>query len=207
MDTSCFHQWSGALCWLTRTTSCRTTFWARAATAQYIWVYTGKLLGAPEQMTGLCSRPRRGHARTHTTWSAGAWCNIDAYSIRDAPMPCADGICTSPVGSSFVHSRACRLACALHRPTRELVAIKLLPRGDKCDQRVKRELRVNLRLCHPHIVRFRQLFLTDTHLVSSICFFGLSLQGQGGYRCFDAGGESSHSPISRDRTLFWFSSK
>ena len=51
------------------------------------------------------------------------------------------------------------------RPTHELVAIKTLPRGDKVDKTVKRELHANITLLHPHIVRCRNLYLTDTDLV------------------------------------------
>ena len=51
-----------------------------------------------------------------------------------------------------------------HRQTGEKVAIKYLQRGRSIDKHVSRELKSHISFCHPHVVRFRHLFLTKTHL-------------------------------------------
>ena len=44
------------------------------------------------------------------------------------------------------------------------MAIKYLQRGRSIDKHVSRELKSHISFCHPHVVRFRHLFLTKTHL-------------------------------------------
>lgn len=44
------------------------------------------------------------------------------------------------------------------------MAIKLLPRGRSIDRNVEREVKSQSSISHPHVVRFRSLFLTPTHL-------------------------------------------
>ncbi|KAK9807925.1 hypothetical protein WJX73_002872 [Symbiochloris irregularis] len=53
---------------------------------------------------------------------------------------------------------------AINRRTNEKVAIKYIARGRGINKHVERELRSHISFCHPHIVRFRHLFLTETHL-------------------------------------------
>ena len=55
-------------------------------------------------------------------------------------------------------------SCTVCRRTNEKVAIKYIARGRAINKHVERELRSHISFCHPHIVRFRHLFLTDTHL-------------------------------------------
>lgn len=52
-----------------------------------------------------------------------------------------------------------------HRHTGEHVAIKFLPRGpDAVTKHVAREVLAHAQFCHPHVVLFREVFLTRTHL-------------------------------------------
>jgi serine/threonine-protein kinase SRK2 len=48
--------------------------------------------------------------------------------------------------------------------TREMVAVKLIERGEKIDENVQREIINHRSLRHPNIVRFKEVFLTPTHL-------------------------------------------
>eukprot|EP00250_Pteridium_aquilinum_P002663 c12886_g1_i1 orf=407-1489(-) len=48
--------------------------------------------------------------------------------------------------------------------SKELVAVKYIERGDKIDENVRREIVNHRSLRHPNIVRFKEVFLTPTHL-------------------------------------------
>ncbi|KAJ7522826.1 hypothetical protein O6H91_18G028500 [Diphasiastrum complanatum] len=52
----------------------------------------------------------------------------------------------------------------LDKQTRELVAVKLIERGEKIDENVQREIINHRSLRHPNIVRFKEVMLTPTHL-------------------------------------------
>lgn len=56
-------------------------------------------------------------------------------------------------------------ACLMEESaTGELVAVKFLERGDKIDENVRREIVNHSMLSHPHIIGFRKVFLTPSHL-------------------------------------------
>ncbi|EFN59208.1 hypothetical protein CHLNCDRAFT_138144 [Chlorella variabilis] len=61
----------------------------------------------------------------------------------------------------------------------ELVAVKFIERGEKIDKNVEREI-INHRMLsgHPNIVRFREVFLTSTHL-------GIAMEYASGGELFD----------------------
>ncbi|XP_022933618.1 serine/threonine-protein kinase SAPK3-like [Cucurbita moschata] len=48
--------------------------------------------------------------------------------------------------------------------TNELVAVKYIERGEKIDEKVQREIINHRSLRHPNIIRFKEVFLTPTHL-------------------------------------------
>nr|XP_043627553.1 serine/threonine-protein kinase SAPK3-like isoform X2 [Erigeron canadensis] len=48
--------------------------------------------------------------------------------------------------------------------TKELLAVKYIERGTKIDENVKREIINHRSLRHPNIIRFKEVFLTPTHL-------------------------------------------
>ncbi|KAI3838988.1 hypothetical protein MKX03_009703 [Papaver bracteatum] len=50
------------------------------------------------------------------------------------------------------------------KKTKELVAVKYIPRGKKIDENVQREIINHRSLKHPNIVQFKQVLLTQTHL-------------------------------------------
>ncbi|KAI3958279.1 hypothetical protein MKW92_021102 [Papaver armeniacum] len=50
------------------------------------------------------------------------------------------------------------------KKTKELVAVKYIPRGKKIDENVQREIINHRSLKHPNIVQFKQVLLTPTHL-------------------------------------------
>ncbi|WVZ91018.1 hypothetical protein U9M48_037251, partial [Paspalum notatum var. saurae] len=50
------------------------------------------------------------------------------------------------------------------RATGDLVAVKCIPRGDKVDENVQREVVNHRALRHPHVIRFKEVILTPTHL-------------------------------------------
>lgn len=50
------------------------------------------------------------------------------------------------------------------KTSREQVAVKYIERGEKIDENVKREIVNHRSLRHPNIVRFKEVFLTPTHL-------------------------------------------
>ncbi|KAJ3671443.1 hypothetical protein LUZ60_007522 [Juncus effusus] len=51
-----------------------------------------------------------------------------------------------------------------NKETRELVAMKYIPRGQKIDENVAREIINHKSLRHPNIIRFKEVLLTPTHL-------------------------------------------
>jgi hypothetical protein len=51
-----------------------------------------------------------------------------------------------------------------NRETKELVAMKYIPRGLKIDENVAREIINHRSLRHPNIIRFKEVVLTPTHL-------------------------------------------
>lgn len=50
------------------------------------------------------------------------------------------------------------------KASQDLVAVKYIERGEKIDENVKREIVNHRALRHPNIVRFKEVFLTPTHL-------------------------------------------
>ncbi|WOL02334.1 serine/threonine-protein kinase SAPK7 [Canna indica] len=52
-----------------------------------------------------------------------------------------------------------------NKETKELVAMKYIPRGEKIDEKVAREIINHRSLRHPNIIRFKEVMLTPTHLV------------------------------------------
>eukprot|EP00897_Mesotaenium_endlicherianum_P006396 jgi/Mesen1/5785/ME000293S04937 len=50
------------------------------------------------------------------------------------------------------------------KKTKELIAVKFIERGEKIDENVQREIINHRSLRHPNIVRFKEVFLTATHL-------------------------------------------
>ncbi|XP_022965095.1 serine/threonine-protein kinase SAPK2-like [Cucurbita maxima] len=50
------------------------------------------------------------------------------------------------------------------KKTNELVAVKYIERGKKIDEKVQREIINHRSLQHPNIIRFKEVFLTPTHL-------------------------------------------
>lgn len=78
------------------------------------------------------------------------------------------------IGSgNFGVAKLCR-----DRSTGELVAIKYIPRGEKIDKNVEREIINHRGLLHPNIIRFREVFLTSTHL-------GIAMEYAAGGELFD----------------------
>nr|ATO58464.1 serine/threonine-protein kinase [Hevea brasiliensis] len=51
-----------------------------------------------------------------------------------------------------------------NKETKELVAMKYIERGHKIDENVAREIINHRSLSHPHIIRFKEVVLTPTHL-------------------------------------------
>jgi serine/threonine-protein kinase SRK2 len=51
-----------------------------------------------------------------------------------------------------------------NKETKELVAMKYIPRGQKIDENVAREIINHRSLKHPNIIRFKEVVLTPTHL-------------------------------------------
>jgi serine/threonine-protein kinase SRK2 len=51
-----------------------------------------------------------------------------------------------------------------HKVTSERYAVKLIARGDQITDHVRREIVNHRSLCHPFIVQFKEVFVTDTHL-------------------------------------------
>lgn len=51
-----------------------------------------------------------------------------------------------------------------NKETKELVAMKFIERGHKIDENVAREIINHRSLCHPNIIRFKEVVLTPTHL-------------------------------------------
>lgn len=51
-----------------------------------------------------------------------------------------------------------------NKETLELVAVKYIERGQRIDENVAREIINHRSLCHPNIIRFKEVVLTPTHL-------------------------------------------
>nr|KAJ0210679.1 hypothetical protein LSAT_V11C400212270 [Lactuca sativa] len=51
-----------------------------------------------------------------------------------------------------------------HKQSGELYAVKYIERGPKIDEHVEREILNHRSLTHPHIIRFKEVLLTETHL-------------------------------------------
>uniref|UniRef100_A0A7C9CXX2 non-specific serine/threonine protein kinase n=1 Tax=Opuntia streptacantha TaxID=393608 RepID=A0A7C9CXX2_OPUST len=51
-----------------------------------------------------------------------------------------------------------------NKETKELIAMKFIERGHKIDENVAREIINHRSLCHPNIIRFKEVVLTPTHL-------------------------------------------
>ncbi|KAG6529274.1 hypothetical protein ZIOFF_011471 [Zingiber officinale] len=51
-----------------------------------------------------------------------------------------------------------------NKDTNEFVAMKYIPRGQKINENVAREIINHRSLCHPNIIRFKEVLLTPTHL-------------------------------------------
>ncbi|DBB15936.1 TPA: Serine/threonine-protein kinase srk2a [Trebouxia sp. C0006] len=62
--------------------------------------------------------------------------------------------------------------------TGELVAVKFIERGEKINKNVERELINHRSLLHPNIIRFKEVFLTPTHL-------GIAMEYAAGGELFD----------------------
>ena len=87
------------------------------------------------------------------------------FPNRTASVSSGEGCAASCGFLGFTSTRLEQSANWYGRSTGEKVAIKLLERGpDKVTKHVERELRSHISFCHPHVVRFKNLFLTDTHL-------------------------------------------
>ncbi|KAK9789929.1 hypothetical protein WJX73_007909 [Symbiochloris irregularis] len=93
------------------------------------------------------------------------------YSSRTNFRPASNGSGEKAEEPLYVNIRELgsgsfgQVQLAYNRQTGEKVAIKLLQRGpDKVTKNVERELRSHISFCHPHVVRFKNLFLTETHL-------------------------------------------
>ncbi|KAK9832742.1 hypothetical protein WJX81_006569 [Elliptochloris bilobata] len=81
------------------------------------------------------------------------------------------------------------------RRTGELVACKLIERGDRIDKNVERELVNHRWLRHPNIVRFHEVFLTATHL-------GIVMEYAAGGELFERIIEAGRLPEAEARFFF-----
>lgn len=81
------------------------------------------------------------------------------------------------------------------RSTGELVAVKFIERGDKITGNVAREVVNHRMLHHPNIVRFREVFLTETHL-------GIMMDFASGGEIFDHVKAAKH--FNEDEARYFF---
>ncbi|KAK7318744.1 hypothetical protein RJT34_03451 [Clitoria ternatea] len=51
-----------------------------------------------------------------------------------------------------------------YKDTKDVVAVKYIPRGNKINERVVREIINHRSLCHPNVIRFKEVALTPTDL-------------------------------------------
>eukprot|EP00891_Asterochloris_glomerata_P004326 jgi/Astpho2/4326/Aster-07415 len=77
----------------------------------------------------------------------------------------------------------------------ELVAVKFIERGEKIDKNVERELINHRSLLHPNIIRFKEVFLTPTHL-------GIVMEYAAGGELFDRIVKAGR--FSEDEARFFF---
>ncbi|KAL3133461.1 Serine/threonine-protein kinase srk2a [Trebouxia sp. C0009 RCD-2024] len=81
------------------------------------------------------------------------------------------------------------------KQTGELVAVKFIERGEKIDKNVERELINHRSLLHPNIIRFKEVFLTPTHL-------GIVMEYAAGGELFDRIVKAGR--FSEDEARFFF---
>ncbi|KAK9868215.1 hypothetical protein WJX84_001094 [Apatococcus fuscideae] len=79
--------------------------------------------------------------------------------------------------------------------TGELVAVKFIERGSKIDKNVERELINHRGLLHPNIIRFKEVFLTQSHL-------GIVMEYAAGGELFDRIVKAGR--FSEDEARFFF---
>lgn len=84
---------------------------------------------------------------------------------------------------------------ARHKSSGDTVAVKFLPRGDRIDHNVAREILNHRQLRHPHIIAFRDVTLTDTHLC-------ISMEYASGGELFDRIVSSGHFREAEARYFF-----
>nr|XP_018675701.1 PREDICTED: serine/threonine-protein kinase SAPK7 isoform X2 [Musa acuminata subsp. malaccensis] len=82
-----------------------------------------------------------------------------------------------------------------HKDTKELVAMKYIPRGQKIDENVAREIINHRSLRHPNIIRFKEVVLTRTHL-------GIVMEYAAGGELFDR--ISNAGRFSEDEARYFF---
>ncbi|KAJ8510245.1 hypothetical protein OPV22_000679 [Ensete ventricosum] len=82
-----------------------------------------------------------------------------------------------------------------HKETKELVAVKYIPRGHKIDENVAREIINHRSLRHPNIIRFKEVVLTRTHL-------GIVMEYAAGGELFDR--ISNAGRFSEDEARYFF---
>lgn len=82
-----------------------------------------------------------------------------------------------------------------HKETKELVAVKYIPRGQKIDENVAREIINHRSLRHPNIIRFKEVVLTPTHL-------GIVMEYAAGGELFDR--ICSAGRFSEDEARYFF---
>ncbi|CAL9068723.1 serine/threonine-protein kinase SAPK7-like [Musa acuminata AAA Group] len=82
-----------------------------------------------------------------------------------------------------------------HKETKELVAMKYIPRGQKIDENVAREIINHRSLRHPNIIRFKEVVLTRTHL-------GIVMEYAAGGELFDR--ISNAGRFSEDEARYFF---
>jgi serine/threonine-protein kinase SRK2 len=81
------------------------------------------------------------------------------------------------------------------KQTGELVAVKFIERGEKIDKNVERELINHRSLLHPNIIRFKEVFLTASHL-------GIVMEYAAGGELFDRIVKAGR--FSEDEARFFF---
>lgn len=81
------------------------------------------------------------------------------------------------------------------RATGELIAVKYIERGEKIDKNVERELINHRSLLHPNIIKFKEVFLTPTHL-------GIAMEYAAGGELFDRIAKAGR--FNEDEARFFF---